>query len=65
MAKIGITKFEQISTFSDDELAKVDEALSLNGRMEREDWIGQSRALAAEVAVAEAPAPAEGEAAKS
>ena len=65
MAKIGITKFEQISTFSDDELAKVDEALSLNGRMEREDWIGQSRALAAEVAVAEAPPPAEGEAAKS
>ncbi len=65
MSKIGVTKFEQIANFSDDELAKVDEALSLNGRMEKEDWMGQSRALAAEVAVAEAPAPAEGEVAKS
>jgi len=65
MMKIGVTKFEQISTFSDDELAKVDEALSLNGRMEKEDWMGQARTLAAEVAVAEAPAAAEGEAAKS
>ena len=63
--KIGVTKFEQIANFSDDELTKVDDALSLDGRMETEDWIGQSRTLAAEVAVAEAPpAPVEGEAAK-
>ena len=58
LTKIGVTKFEQIATLSDDDLAKVDESLSLNGRMDREDWVGQSRALAAEVAVAEAP-PAE------
>ena len=65
MMKIGITKFEQISNFTDDELAKVDESLSLDGRMEKEDWIGQARALAAEAAVAEAPPAAEGEAAAS
>ena len=59
MNKIGITKYEQIATFSDDEIAKVDESLSLDGRMERQDWIGQARNLAAEAAVAEAPAPAE------
>ena len=62
--KLGVTKFEQISELSDDEIAKIDESLGLEGRMEKEDWIGQARTLAAEVAVAEAPAPAE-EAAKS
>jgi large subunit ribosomal protein L19 len=63
--KLGITKFDQIAELSDDEIGKIDESLGLEGRMEKEDWMTQARTLAAEVAVAEAPAPAEGEAAKS
>ena len=57
--KLGITKFEQIAELSDDDIGKIDESLGLDGRMEREDWISQARGFAAEVAVAEAPAPAE------
>ena len=57
--KLGVTKFDQIAEFSDDDLGKIDESLGLDGRMEKDDWIGQARALAAEVAVAEAPAPAD------
>lgn len=36
--------------------------MSLKGRMEKEDWIGQARTLATVAAVAEAPAVAEGDA---
>jgi len=57
--KLGITKFDQIAELSDDEIGKIDESLGLEGRMEKEDWLSQARGLAAEVAVAEAPAPAE------
>jgi large subunit ribosomal protein L19 len=57
--KLGVTKFEQISELSDDDIAKIDESLGLDGRMEKEDWISQARGLAAEAAVAEAPVPAE------
>ncbi len=55
LVKLGITKFEQITNFSDDDIARVDEVLNLEGRMEREDWLGQSRALMAEAAAAELP----------
>jgi len=53
--KLGVTKFEQIAELSDDDIGKIDESLGLDGRMEKEDWIGQARTFAAEVAVAEAP----------
>jgi large subunit ribosomal protein L19 len=46
--KIGVTKFEQIANLSDEDLVRVDEALSLNGRAEREDWMGQARVLVTE-----------------
>ncbi len=55
LVKLGITKFEQITNFSDDDIARVDEVLNLEGRMEREDWLGQSRALMTEAAAAELP----------
>jgi len=51
--KLGITKFDQIAAFSDDDIAKVDEVLNFKGRIEREDWIGQARALIAEATVDE------------
>lgn len=63
LGKIGVTKYEQIANFSDEELNRVDEALNLDGRMESEDWMGQARMLvteatAHEAKVDEAPAPA-------
>jgi small subunit ribosomal protein S2 len=44
---LGITRFDQVANFSDEEVAKVDEALNFKGRVMRDDWIGQARTLAA------------------
>jgi large subunit ribosomal protein L19 len=52
---LGLVKFEQIANFDDDDIARLDEALNLGGRIEREDWIGQARTLMAEAAAAEVP----------
>ena len=56
LGTIGVTKYEQIANFSDDDIANVDEALSLQGRLEKEDWVGQAQKLVAEQAAAEVPA---------
>ncbi|MET0652643.1 MAG: 50S ribosomal protein L19 [Hyphomicrobiaceae bacterium] len=56
LSTIGVTKYEQIANFSDDDIANVDEALSLQGRLEKEDWVGQAQKLVAEQAAAEVPA---------
>jgi large subunit ribosomal protein L19 len=61
LAGLGVIKFEQIANFSDDDIANVDEALSLEGRLEKDDWVGQARGLLAEATAGEVPA-AEGEA---
>ena len=53
---VGVIKYEQIANFSDDDIANVDEALSLQGRLEKEDWVGQAQKLLAEAAAAEVPA---------
>ena len=53
---IGVIKFEQIANFSDDDIANVDEALALDGRIEKDDWVGQAQRLLAEAAAAEVPA---------
>ena len=55
----GVIKFEQIANFTDDEIAQLDEALNLNGRIERDDWAGQARSLMAETTVGEVPAEEE------
>ncbi len=60
---LGVIKFEQIANFSDDDLANVDEALALDGRIEKDDWVGQAQRLLAEATAAEVPV-GEGEAAK-
>jgi large subunit ribosomal protein L19 len=59
---LGVIKFEQIANFSDDDIANVDEALGLEGRTERDDWVGQARQLLAEAAAAEVPAEGEAKA---
>ena len=53
LRKLNVLKYEQIANFSDEDVANLDEVLHLNGRIEKEDWIGQCRALlvAAEVPV--------------
>ena len=52
---LGVIKFEQIANFSDDDIANVDEALSLNGRVEKDDWTGQAQRLMAEATAGEVP----------
>jgi len=59
---LGVIKFEQIANFSDDDIANVDEALTLEGRIEKDDWVGQARSLLAEAAAAEVPVEGEAKA---
>jgi large subunit ribosomal protein L19 len=53
---LNCIKFEQIANFSDEDIANVDEALKLNGQIERDDWVGAAQKLVAEAAAAEVPA---------
>jgi large subunit ribosomal protein L19 len=53
---IGVIKFDQIANFSDDDIANVDELLSLEGRIEKDDWVRQAQSFVAEAAAAEVPA---------
>lgn len=45
LRSIGVTKIEQIANFSDEDIEKVDEKLNLKGRLQRDDWVGQARAI--------------------
>jgi large subunit ribosomal protein L19 len=56
---LGVIKFDQIANLSDDDIANVDEALSLDGRIEKDDWVGQAQNLVAEAAATEVPAEEE------
>ena len=51
---LGLKTFAQISGFSDDDIAKVDDVLSFKGRIEREGWIDQAKALMADSTAGEA-----------
>lgn len=44
----GITSFAQIAAWTEEDIAKFDEELSFKGRIEREGWVEQATALAAE-----------------
>ncbi len=56
LKKINVLRYDQIAAFSDEDLANLDEVLKLEGRAEREDWVGQAQRLMAEAAAAEVPA---------
>ena len=58
---LGVIKFDQIANFSDDDIANVDEALALDGRVEKEDWVRQAQEFVAELTAAEVPAEAQDE----
>ena len=59
LKKFNVLKYEQIAAFSDDDIANLDEALKLEGRIEKDDWVGQAQRLMAEAAAAEVPPEAE------
>lgn len=44
----GVTSFAQIAAWTEEDIAAFDEKLSFKGRIEREGWVEQARALAAE-----------------
>ena len=43
----GITRFVQIATWTSEDVAAVEAYLSFDGRIAREDWVGQAKRLAA------------------
>nr|WP_319391571.1 50S ribosomal protein L21 [uncultured Cohaesibacter sp.] len=45
---LGITSFAQIAAFTADDIAKIDDALNFKGRIERDNWLEQAAAFAAE-----------------
>jgi len=47
LAEAGITSLKQIATLKKKDAAKLDEELSLGGRIEREEWIVQAKELLA------------------
>ncbi|MCP4935830.1 MAG: 50S ribosomal protein L21 [bacterium] len=42
---LGITTYKQVSGLSKDEIAKVDDALSFKGRIDRDEWLMQAKKL--------------------
>ena len=58
LKQLNLYKFEQLANISDEDIANVEGVLTMDGRMEKEDWVGQARAL---LTAAEAPAEGEGE----
>jgi len=42
----GVTSFAQIAAWTDADVAAIDEQLSFKGRIEREGWVAQAKALA-------------------
>ena len=62
LRQLNVIKLEQIANLSDDDIANIDEVLQLDGRIEKDDWIGQAQNLIAEASAAEVPAEEEAKA---
>lgn len=58
LKQLNCFKLEQIANFSDEDIANVDDNLKLDGKIEKEDWVGQAQRLIAEASAAEAEAEA-------
>lgn len=43
---MGITTYAQVAAFTAEDIARVDEALSFKGRIERDNWVQQATELA-------------------
>jgi large subunit ribosomal protein L19 len=59
LKQINCIKLEQVANFSDEDIANVDENLQLDGKIEKDDWVGQAQRLIADASAAEAKAEAE------
>ena len=46
LTALGVTRYDQIAAFSDEDVEKVDTALNYKGRVTRDDWVGQAKTLA-------------------
>lgn len=44
--ELGVTRYDQVAAFADEDFAKVEAALSFPGRAKRDNWKGQAEALA-------------------
>ncbi|MEJ0012918.1 MAG: 30S ribosomal protein S2 [Bauldia sp.] len=44
---LGVTRYDQIASLTDEEVGRIDDALNYKGRVTRDDWVGQAKALAA------------------
>ncbi|MEM7620909.1 MAG: 50S ribosomal protein L21 [Pseudomonadota bacterium] len=40
---LGVTTFQQVANFTDEDVARVDKVLNFKGRITREDWISQAK----------------------
>ncbi len=47
---VGITRLDQIAGLTSDDIARLDDALNLKGRVDRDDWVAQAKTLATEPA---------------
>lgn len=56
LKQLNLYRFEQIATLSDEDMANIDEALSLKGAIEKQDWVGQAQRLMAESTAGEVAA---------
>ena len=56
LKQLNCYKIEQIATFSDEDIANIDENLGLKGAILKQDWISQAQKLLAEMTVGEVPA---------
>jgi len=45
--KLGIYHFSQVAAFTAEEIEQIDAELNFKGRIDRDDWLGQAKALAA------------------
>lgn len=43
LEKIGITTFQQIADFTDEDIQRIDEELNFKGRIERDEWVKQAK----------------------
>jgi small subunit ribosomal protein S2 len=47
LAELGYTTLAQIAVLTPEQVAEIDEKLNFKGRIDREDWIGQAKAMIA------------------
>ena len=58
LKQLNLIKYEQVANLSGDDIGNVEDAVNISGQIEKNDWIGQARALlTAAPEVAEEAAP--------